>query len=369
MNNYAILTLLFTIPLFVFSSQGAFGASQEKLELAAGLEETLGHFIALEMNLDDGNAELAIIHATHPVAELYDLMKPVLVAHDPNLDMQMRTTLVELKDRASTDVSRAQAQQAIVDARELVEMIRMSIVGEDTSNDTSFQLKLMKGLLETSIAEYGEAVEDGQIIEMAEFQDGSAFVMRSQQIFENIRDDIDSHEADSIDSFYMDLERAYDSRVDISVVETNAGGVIQDIDRILGMESEEADLLNYVENIRMLLLDAKQTYADGDKDLALSMVTKAYLNNYEFLEGPLIELDERDRMIEVEIMLREDLRNMLKNDAPPSEVNAQIDAILEKMDTIAMIVPEFGTIAIMILVVSILSIVAITSKSRLRLTA
>ena len=56
---------------------------------------------------------------------------------------------------------------------------------------------------------------------------------------------------------------------------------------------------------------------------------------------------------------------MIRSQEPPSLVNSHIDSILEKMDTIATVVPEFGPIAIIILAVSIISIVAITSKSKL----
>ncbi|AFS81021.1 hypothetical protein NKOR_05690 [Candidatus Nitrosopumilus koreensis AR1] len=340
---------------------------ESKIAFASSLEETLGHFWALEQNLDDGNAELALIHATHPISELYDSMKPELKASDPNLDAQVQKTLMELKDKASTDVSRQQAQQAIDDAKQVVSIARSTIVGDYLSSDVNTKLVLMKVLLDTSIAEYGEAVSDGVIGEMAEFQDGSAFVWRSQQIFNTIRDDIDSHMAQEIDEFYEDLWESYDARATPTQVETYAGGIIHEIDEILGVEDESENLLEYVENIRELLEQTKQEYATGDKDIALSLATKAYLDNFEFLEGPLVELDQEELMEDVEHMLREDLRNMIKNDVPVSEVNAQVDAILTKMDTVANVVPEFGTIAMIILVVSIMSIVAITAKSRLSL--
>ena len=136
---------------------------------------------------------------------------------------------------------------------------------------------------------------------------------------------------------------------------------------ILGEESEEVNLLEYVENIKVLLEQTKQEYAKGDTDLALSLATKAYLDNFEFLEGPLIELDQKELMEEVEIMLREELRTMIKNGESSSKVNAQVDAILEKMDTIGTVVPEFGTIAMMILSIAIISVIAITAKSRISL--
>ncbi|MEX0861549.1 PEFG-CTERM sorting domain-containing protein [Nitrosopumilus sp.] len=342
-------------------------SNESKIEFASSLEETLGHFWALEQNLDDNNAELALIHATHPIAELYDSMKPVLKASDPSLDVKVQDTLMKLQDKANTKVSRAQAQQAIDDAKDVVAIARSTVVGDELSDETAFKVKLMQVLLETSIAEYGEAVSDGVIGEMAEFQDGSAFVWRSQQIFAEIESDIDHHTVEEIEELYVDLWAAYDARADPSQVETLAGGIIHELDEILGEESEEVNLLEYVENIQELLEQTKQEYAKGDIDLALSLTTKAYLDNFEFLEGPLIELDQKELMEEVEIMLREELRTMIKNGEASSKVNAQVDAILEKMDTIATVVPEFGTVAIMILSIAIISVIAITAKSRISL--
>ena len=343
--------------------------TESKLDFAAGLEETLGHFWAIEQNLDDKNAELALVHATHPIAELYDAMKPTLQASSPSLDTQVQTTLLDLKDKATIDVSRAQAQKAIDDAKGVVQIARQTIVGSELSNDPNFKIELMKTLLETSKGEYAEAIADGIIEEMAEFQDGSAFVWRSQQIFGEIKSDIDSHVAEEIEEFYEDLWGAYDKRADPSEIETLADGIIHEIDEVLGVEGGKHELSVYVETIKDLLEQTKQEYANGNTDLALSLATKAYLDNYEFLEGPLEESGEDELMKEVEVMLREELRNMIKDGAPASEVNSQIDAILVKMDAVAVVVPEFGTIVAMILVVAIISIISVTARSKLSLTS
>ncbi len=343
--------------------------NESKLEFAGSLEETLGHFWAIEQNLDDKNAELALVHATHPIAELYDLMKPRLQASDPALDTKVQITLLQLKDKAVTTVSRQQAQAAIDDAKNVVEIARQTIVGKDLSSNTNFKLELIKGLLETSKVEYAEAVVDGVIEEMAEFQDGSAFVWRSQQIFDEIKSDIDSRIAEEIEEFYTDLWIAYDQRADPSEIDTLANGIIHEIDEVLGVEGEEADLLEYVETIEDLLEQTKQEYSQGNTDVALSLATKAYLDNFEFLEAPLVEMGEEELMEELEIMLREELRNMIKDGAPASEVNSQIDAIQVKMDDVAVVVPEFGTIVALVLVISIITIISVTARSKLSLTS
>ena len=337
----------------------------EELEFGAALEETLGHFRALEQSLDAGSEELAKTHATHPVAELYDSMKPTLAAADPALDRKFGTILDELKDKASTEVSRSAAQSAIDDAKEAVEEARMVVIGADLSSDPTFRLKLMTTLLETSIVEYGEAVSDGRIIEMAEFQDGSAFVWRAEQILRTIEDDLDGDDYEELVEVFGEINEAYDDRLDPSEIDERTSYLLAEINEILGVTGGDEDmLLTYVDNINMLLEEARSEYNTGNSDLALSHVTKAYLNNYEFLEGPLVEAGERELMERVEVMMREELRDMIKQDAPASEVSDQIDAILVEMETVAVIVPEFGVMASVVLAAAVALVLALSTRSR-----
>ena len=65
---------------------------------------------------------------------------------------------------------------------------RSEVICDELSKEPGFRMELARTLLETSIAEYAEAIDGGAIVEMAEFQDGSAFVWRAGVIFEEIRD-------------------------------------------------------------------------------------------------------------------------------------------------------------------------------------
>jgi hypothetical protein len=326
MNKVAVITAL----IFASGFSLAFAEEDEKLAFAGYLEETLGHFHALELNLDDSNAELAIVHATHPIAELYDLMKPELQEYDPEFDTKVQQTLTNLREK-TIDVTREDAQAAIDEARTIIEEARMLVVGEALSGDPNFKLALVKGLLETSAAEYAEAVEGGEITEMVEFQDGSAFVWQSQKIFDEIKASLPEHEVEEIDEFYADLWSAYDDRSEPSLVQTLVNGITHEIDEITGEESGEVGLESRFENIENHLSEVKEYYADGNTDEALSHATKAYLDEYEYLEAPISQYDD-ELMEKIEIMLREDLRKMIKDGAPTDDVNAHIDAILQNLD-------------------------------------
>jgi len=354
--------MVFANILLVLLSHNAYAESayEEKLEFAKALEETLGHFWAIEKNIDENNDELTLVHATHPIAELYNLIKPKLSEHDFELDQKLQKALTDLPiiiENTPEDV-----QTSIKELRVLVEESRMTVVGEKLSADTTFQLDLIKGLLHTAESEYEEAVSNGEIHEMAEFQDGSAFVWKSEQIFEKIRADLPEHESEEIKEFYEELWTAFEQKAEPADVKVFIDGIIHEINVINGEDEFDVDLLDYVENIEGLLADVKTEYQNGNTDIALSLATKAYLDNFEYLEGPLKETGNVELVSEIEEMLREELRTMIKDNAPSSEVNHQVDAILEKMDSVKVAVPEFGSIVTIALAIAVIGTIIATSK-------
>jgi len=361
-----ILIMISTIAIGLLS-QTVYAEStyDEKLEFAGSLEETLGHFWAIEKNLDENNAQLALVHATHPISELYDMMKPELTEHDSDFDIIVQETLMNLGEKTGSDVTREDAQLAIEDAKKIIEQARLIVIGDELSSDKSFQLNLIKGLLATSKAEYEEAVSNGEIIEMAEFQDGSAFVWKSEEIFNKIRDDIPEHESEEIEEFYEGLWNAYEQKADSIDSGVFVDGITHEINVIQGEETEERDLLEYVENIEDLLTQVKTEYENGNSDVALSLSTKAYLDNFEYLETPLKAAGQEELVEEMETMMRVELREMIKNGASTSEVNSKIDTILENMKIVEVAVPEFGTIVMTVLFIAIIGIIVVTKKTRL----
>ena len=225
------------LTMIVLSTPIAFADSErnEKLEFAGTLEETLGHFWALEMNLDENNAELAIVHATHPISELYGTMNEHLESN-PDFDQKLQNTLLELKDKASTDVNREQAQLVIDDAKKIIQEAREIVVGHKLSDESEFKMQLINQLLETSKVEYKEAIVNGIIEEIAEFQDGSAFIWQSQQIFDTI-DGVDPIDSERINEYYEQVWADFDIRADPTDVTNSIDAVIYEFEELSGIQS------------------------------------------------------------------------------------------------------------------------------------
>ena len=189
----------------------------------------------LEINLGENNAELAMVHATHPISELYHTMSGHLEAN-PEFDQKLQQTLLELKDRASTDVSQSQAQTAIDNAKEIIEEAREVVVGQKLSDKPEFKMRLINQLLETSKVEYREAVSDGIIEEVTEFQDGSAFIWQSQQIFNTIKD-IKPVDLERINERYEQVWSDFDSRANPADVTDSIDAIIYEFEELSGIQS------------------------------------------------------------------------------------------------------------------------------------
>ena len=146
--------------------------------------------------------------------------------------------MLDLQSKATTDVSRSQAQLAIDNAKKIISEARQIVVGTELSQDSDFKMQLINGLLETVKIEYHEVVSDGIIEEMAEFQDGSAFVWCSQQIYDEIGDEFDPIDSARIDDYFDQVWKKFDQRADPQEVENWIDAVIYEFEELSGIPSE-----------------------------------------------------------------------------------------------------------------------------------
>lgn len=83
-----------------------------------------------------------------------------------------------------------------------------------------------------------------------------------------------------------------------------------------------------ITEIRSLLNQTIIEYQNKNSSGASALVEEAYLENYEFIEAPLTEQNET-LMKETEVMLREQLRDLVKSDG----VEADVQALLQKINS------------------------------------
>jgi hypothetical protein len=84
-------------------------------------------------------------------------------------------------------------------------------------------------------------------------------------------------------------------------------------------EETEKDSLTILSNIRTLLNQSITELNAGNNTGASELVDIAYIDNYEYIEDPLKELD-KDLMEETEIMIREDLAGAIEDKKSIDEI-------------------------------------------------
>lgn len=362
-KNIHVISLLAIIVVLIFSVVPAFAQTafdDKKKDFDVYVEETLAHIKAAEDNLDQNNNDLALSHLTQPMTGLYVLMKPELDESNPALSQKIQQTLSNLGDRISKSTSRQDAQNVLDDAKQSLANARDAVVGNVLYDNIQFKVDVINDLLENTIDYYGKGVSNGTIISPVDFQTASAFVWKSKQLYADIKPQIPNDKIKEIDEHYGELSSAYEQKIGILDVDPMTDKVKHAFSMI--GQSETVDLSTLLKNVKSLLNQAKDAYSGSDKDGALNLVTKAYLENFEGLE-PTIADNNPDLKKELEKMIREDLRSMIKNGAAVSDVSAEIDSIQTKLDSVASVVPEFGPLAGSVLILAISSIIAMRIKN------
>ncbi len=94
---------------------------------------------------------------------------------------------------------------------------------------------------------------------------------------------------------------------------------------------KESDPLTILSTIRNLLDKSIIETNAGNYTGASELVDIAYIDNYEYIEGPLEELDS-ELMEETEVMIREDLANAIEDKKPLDEITTLHNSINSNLD-------------------------------------
>ena len=97
--------------------------------------------------------------------------------------------------------------------------------------------------------------------------------------------------------------------------------------------TEQNDVLTIINNIEKILDQVSANYSNGNQDTAFSLATNAYLENYEYIESAIAQKD-KPLMEKIELMMRIDLRSMIKNGDSIENVDMKINSIKSELNKV-----------------------------------
>lgn len=97
------------------------------------------------------------------------------------------------------------------------------------------------------------------------------------------------------------------------------------------IENESNKYIDYLQNARNLLNQTSVEYKNSNYTGADELVIVAYLDNFEYVESELEKKGSHSLMQDIEHMMREELRDLIKNKANQSELDMHISATDAKL--------------------------------------
>ena len=164
------------------ASNSSQAPNSTQVGFTSNIEQIRGHLDAAVMNKKAGNTTLAKAHTLHPIAEIYSSIEPQISNANITLNETLATNLNQLSEIVNvSSIEEFDAQSQRING--LLNQTLQQVIPIGTADNSTFRLGVVSDLLSIAGVEYGEAVENGTIKEIVEYQDGQAFVSRAQDVF------------------------------------------------------------------------------------------------------------------------------------------------------------------------------------------
>jgi high-affinity iron transporter len=320
-----------------------------------------------------GDNMMAFAHAYIPHSVIFPLIKNILDETNMTYAKNLESKLTDLPFLIKSGSSLENIKQDIIEVKSLLNNIsnqtvdsipqpnRKLMFSEITIallNDADTSYKLSNDLPNTMItttANNNKQITAKRFDQIIEYQNAIGLVSISKSNYDKVSYYPDNDRNSQIKSLFTQLENSITKKSD----KESVSGLINTISKSLiedqlvfsssspppsSAKKEEVGngsnnnnnnnngYSRYFLTIRSLLSNVITEVKNGNYDKADQYATTAYLDNFEYLE-PLIEKHDPKIKSDIEIAMREELRQMIKEKATPEKIITFINnGILSKLD-------------------------------------
>jgi len=316
MTKFSILFHLsvFTIiVLAAFPLQNVLGQSQEQTVLYSDKELSIIGLELTEQNIAKGNYYAAIIYSKF-TSDVFARSLQAVRSIDNNLADEIHINLVEIQADTNSHVSSDAILQKISSVKSMLGQIK---------SDPLLTTNVLAQMLSVADEKYEEGISKN--IETS-YQISYAIVLRVEQIFTST-DNFDERQRTELKSFFVELDPMISSRENFVKVGTLITAIQRDM---LGTQST-INQNNLYDVIRELYKQLLVEVNAGNYEKAEQLAIEAYLENFEYLESD-IDIVDSSLLHKLEIAMREDLRDTIKQHAASDIIKQKVDTILADLD-------------------------------------
>jgi len=295
--------------------------------------------------INNNNNSLLFEHAYIPHSVIYPSTKPIAIAVDEELANNLEANLTEVGIQSRADPNSPIILADITDSKNIINDFYSKLKDTLPAQDFSIlESQTMSYLLRDASNSYGLYLNTSKIADadvakfaMIDYENTKGLINQSNTIFEILKPNMTDTKSKEIEYFITNLNTIIDSKSDntpefsriVSAIENdlNESNNI----RIPSTTSTvDPSLQTYYDNIEILLNNAISSIQNGNYLAADKNVSSAYLDNFEYLEAPIEEVNST-LMLQIETNMRENLRALIKNQTPLADIEAYISNIKEDL--------------------------------------
>ena len=321
-----IVILLILSPAATLAQQ----SDTDVLIILVNLERIRAQLMLAEESIIASDREAAFAHAfiTHSVT--FPSIKSQLKEHDNQSASQLEALLTDLAIKIRTNDQPTDAiEQDIAQIKSLLDGILAQL--GPLASDKAMVSQIVVFLLRDAVQSYQlSKVESSQV----DYENAVGLVTVADSKYQSIAILLDDQRRAEINSFFVELKSSLEQKADNESIARLSGAIERDLaeDLSLSSGSESAgEHAKYFSTIRMLLENVVTEVNSGNYGEADLHAITAYLDNYEYLETP-IEKHDPNLMSEIEIEMRDELREMIKGEELAAKIEEHINGILVKLD-------------------------------------
>jgi hypothetical protein len=315
------------------------------VEFISNIEQIRGHLDQALVNIESGNNTLAQAHVLHPIEEVYSSIEDQLANQNSTLNQTLSVALHSLSSNVTNATLQQFESQTDYVNTLLNNSVKTVVPTSELERNPAFNTSVVARLLHAAGHEYEEAVANGTVKAIVEYQDAQAFIYGAESIFNSSTSRINQSmapEVEEVHELFLNLNGAVNNKGDPQTVETTINGIIHVLAEITdlsdsqlvgeGTRAAEQDPIAIINNIKSLLnQQLLSAYRSQDYEGAESIAIEAYLENYENVEEPIAQHDPV-LMEQTEVMLREELRQMIRDRVPVEQIQQQVAMINANLD-------------------------------------
>jgi high-affinity iron transporter len=314
-----ILWIVFLIPSLLFSS--SYGAqintisSNDLILVTVNLQRILEQMNLVQSSLSNGDSSGAFGHAYISHSIILPSIKDKLREIDQNSTERLESLLIDLPIMVKSNIQSSLIESKIVQIVNILNNINSDILNPNSSDYHPIIVSTITVLLNDTSKFYqlSNIGNTNYPFNQIDYENAIGMVDISHKLYKNISKLFSDSKQLELESFYGDLKNSLSQKSDpqiisrlITAIQTNI------IEEESNFQSDDS-LTIYFGNIKNLLSKINGAIKNNsDYSSAEKYATTAYLDNFEYIEAPLEKVDP-NLMISLELMMREELRELIRN--------------------------------------------------------